>query len=102
MSIIKNFLPYTGDRTVRKQVEELFSRKMLGAVLVGKFTGDYAAIWATRVLGTDLGYIFGIIFTIGIFIYWEKIERAKQKAQEKTEEAKDKVTKKDDEPKNFI
>jgi len=100
--MIKNLLPYAGDRTVRKQIDELFSRQMLGAVLIGKFVGDYAAIWATRILGTDFGYSIGILFTIGIFIYWEKLETARQKAQEKTEEAKEKVTKKDNKTKNFV
>jgi len=99
--LIENLIPFAGDRTVRKQVDELFSRQMLGAVLVGKFVGDYAAIWATRLLGTDFGYSSGILLTIFVFIYWEKIERAKQKAEEKKEEAEEKL-KRNNEPKRFV
>jgi len=77
--MIAEYLPYT-DADVREQVNRLFSRKMLGAVLVGKFVGDYAAILATGLLGVHLGYISGIILTISIFIYWERLERRIQKA----------------------
>lgn len=71
-------LPYGDRHDVRKRVEELFSRQMLGAVLVGKFVGDYAAILATGTLGTHIGYSLGTVVTIGLFIYWE---RAVQRAQ---------------------
>ena len=97
---VKSLIPYYGDYKVRKQIDEIFSRQMLGAVLLGKFVGDYAAILATRFLGTDLGYGFGAVCIFVFFVYWEKISaRAKdsaesvkegaEKAKEKAEEVKE-------------
>lgn len=82
MSIIDK-LPYSYNPQIRERVDQLFSREMLGAVLIGKFVGDYAAILTTRFLGVDLGYIVGIVLTISLFIYWEKVaQKAKQKKDE--------------------
>lgn len=77
---LADYFPYT-DYDVREQVNNLFSRKILGAVLVGKFIGDYAALWATRAFGVDLGYAVGIFLTISVFIYWERIERKIEKSR---------------------
>lgn len=85
---IKSLIPYYGDHTVRQQVDKLFSREVLGSVLLGKFIGDYATILLQRGLGTDIAYVSGIIITVIIFIYWEKIERA---AEEKKKEAEEKL-----------
>ena len=76
-------IPYYNKPEIRKRADELFSRQMLGAVLVGKFVGDYAAILTTHSLGVHVGYIVGIIGTIGLFIYWDKVARkAKQKKEQ--------------------
>lgn len=92
---VKNLIPYYGDYKVRKQIDQIFSRQMLGAVLLGKFVGDYAAILATRYLGTDLGYAFGAVCIFVFFVYWEKISaRAKESAEqvkEGAEKAKEKA-----------
>lgn len=83
---LADYIPYSTP-DVREQVDRLFSRKMLGAVLVGKFVGDYTAILSTRLLGTDLGYITGILLAVSIFIYWERIERSiEQTTNELSEE----------------
>lgn len=62
------------EKTARR-VDNLFSRKMLGSVLVGKFIGDYAALTMENTFGMHVGYILGIILTVLLFIYWERIER---------------------------
>lgn len=104
----KSLIPYYGDRSVRKQIDNLFSRQVLGAVIVGKFFGDYSAIWARRLLGVDGGYITGMVLSVAIFIYWEKLDsigqegkkkagEAKEKAKEKTGEVKEKAEEKKDE-----
>lgn len=72
-------LPYTDDYSVRNRIDELFSRKMLGAVLVGKFVGDFAAVLSTDVLGQYLGLLTGAVATITLFVYWDKVSA---KAQE--------------------
>lgn len=81
------------DYEVRQQLDRLFSRKMLGSVLVGKFIGDYVAILTTDFLGTHPGYIFGIVLSISIFVYWDYIER---KAQEIEDEVIEKQSSLDD------
>jgi len=97
---LKSYVPYAGDYKVRKQIDKLFSREVLGAVIVGKFFGDYTAILMRRQFGTDFGYILGIIGSTAIFVYWEYLSAAAKEATEgakdKAEEAKDKV-KKDEE-----
>lgn len=85
MSLV-DYLPYS-DFNVREQTNRLFSRKMLGAVLVGKFVGDYVAILFRRLAGVDLGYITGTLLFIAIFIYWEKIERRIQQEKNKLSES---------------
>jgi len=79
--MILDRLPYSDRADVREQINNLFSRKMLGSVLVGKFIGDYAAIIVVSVLGTHIGYVSGIITTVLVFIYWERIERRVQQKQ---------------------
>jgi len=76
-------IPYSHDYEIRNRVDELFSREMLGAVLVGKFVGDYTAITATDLLGTDIGYILGILLTITLFVYWEHIEQQAKAKKDK-------------------
>jgi len=90
MEIFKN-LPYAHKPEIRERVEELFSRELLGAVLVGKFVGDYAAIMTTGLLGTHLGYILGITLTIGLFIYWEKVAQKAQEQKDKLNPAQTKI-----------
>lgn len=80
---LRSLLPYSERPDIRERVDELFSREMLGAVIVGKFVGDYTAIKTTDLLGTDIGYTLGIITTISLFIYWERLEtKAKQTREE--------------------
>jgi hypothetical protein len=88
---ITNILPYSESPEIRKRIETLFSREMLGAVLVGKFVGDYAAIKTVQLLGTDIGYILGITVTISVFIYWEKIQRKAQQQADKMNPAQTKI-----------
>jgi len=89
---IASVLPYSESPAIRERVEELFSRKMLGAVLIGKFTGDYAAIKTVQLLGTDVGYILGILLTISIFIYWEKIQQKAYEQKEKMNPAQTRLS----------
>lgn len=79
---IKSLIPYYGDSRVREQIDKMFSREVLGAVLVGKFIGDYAAIVSTTFLGEHLGYTLGILISVALFIYWHKVARAAQEAKD--------------------
>lgn len=80
----KSLIPYWGDRKVREQMDKLFSREVLGSVLAGKFIGDYCAILMTQSLGVHLGYGLGIIATVVIFVYWEKMENKATETKNKS------------------
>lgn len=84
---ITDLLPASELPDVRQRAEELFSREMLGAVLVGKFVGDYAAILATGLLGVHVGYPLGIVATIGAFVYWDRLQRRAQEEASKLSQA---------------
>lgn len=84
-------LPYSDRPDVREQIEQLFSREILGAVLVGKFVGDYAAIISVRTLGTHIGYISGILLTILLFIYWERVQQKASQQKDKLNPAQKKI-----------
>jgi hypothetical protein len=82
LDAIMERLPFSNRPDVRQRVDQLFSREMLGAVLVGKFVGDYAAIKTTSLFGVDGGYILGIVTTVTLFVYWERVaQRAKEESQ---------------------
>lgn len=84
-------LPYSDRPDVREQIEQLFSREILGAVLVGKFVGDYAAILSVTTLGTHIGYITGIVVTIALFIYWERVQQKASQQKDKLNPAQKKI-----------
>ena len=101
-----SLLPTMGDAKVRRQIDKLFSREVLGAVIVGKFAGDTAALLITDLFqvivstvnlpvyaGTYMGNVFGIIATVILFIYWDIIEKRAQEQKEKVQEKKEKMTK---------
>lgn len=88
---LREYIPNYDRPDVRQRVDELFSREMLGAVIVGKFVGDYTAIKTTSLLGTDIGYITGIILTITVFIYWDRIEKRAREEKEKLSPAQTKI-----------
>lgn len=57
------------------QLDRVVSAQILGMFLLGKFTGDYAAIKATSMLGPETGYITGILFSLAFVLFWPSIER---------------------------
>lgn len=93
---MKDLIPFVGDRKSRERVDEVFSRRVLGSIILGKFTGDYLAIQATRLLGVDVGYLFGIAVAFTFFVYWDSIEAKKDDAIDAATDAVDSVTDGDD------
>jgi hypothetical protein len=76
-------LPLSDKPDVRERADELFDRRMLGSVFIGKYIGDYAAHLTTALLGVHLGHILGIVATLALFIYWDRLNnRAKQASNE--------------------
>lgn len=86
---VTDILPYSDLPSIRERIDELFSRQMLGAVLVGKFVGDYSALLTVEALGVHIGYIGGAVVTIALFVYWDQVAaKAKQKEEEITGQKK--------------
>lgn len=111
---LRALLPWLGDREAREAWDELFSREMLGAVVLGSATGklveNLIALAVLLVFGPDspaimetVGFIaaWSLALPVGawVFAYWHKfegskdaVEEAAEAAAETAEEAADEVT----------
>lgn len=92
---MKDLLPYLGDRKARKAWDDIFSRDMLGSVILGGATGKFVenlvALSVLAVIGPDadplwetLGYLaaWSVAIPVGIYVfaYWHRIESAASEA----------------------
>lgn len=97
-------LPYVGKRSARKRLNEIFSRQMLGSVLVGatasKIVEKLIILATGSVVAELVAWIIAFHIAIFVFVYWERLERAAKassddaknvadKAKEKVKEATD-------------
>lgn len=64
-----------------KQLDRVLSAQILGMFLLGKFTGDYAAMKFTATLGTETGYVAGILFSLAFVLFYPSIERTYKRWQ---------------------
>lgn len=98
---MKDFIPLVGDRKSRKALDEVFSRDVLGAVVLGTVSGkvvEYTfamlviAIFGpnaepmVRAFGFWVFYATAVPIGIWVFAAWHNIGDA---AKEKAEEVKD-------------
>jgi len=97
---MKDFIPLVGDRKSRKALDEVFSRDVLGAVVLGTVSGkvvEYViTLFVIAILGPSaaptmeaLGFLvfYASAVPIGIWVFaaWHNIsDAAKQKADEVT------------------
>ena len=96
----RDLLPY-GDSEAHRAWSELFSRDVLGAVVIGTSTGKLVE-WCLRLVTHLLGvpanslitvlvhialWTLTIIAGVWIFVYWHRITQAAEQAQEKAQEA---------------
>lgn len=101
---MKDFIPLVGDRKSRKALDEVFSRDVLGAVVLGTVSGkvvEYTfAMLVITIFGPDAApmveafgfwifYATAVPIGIWVFAAWHNISDA---ASEKAEDAKDKAT----------
>lgn len=103
-------LPYTGDRKAREAWDEVFSREMLGAVIIGSATGKIVETTIVLLFPSEVGqlvaWIGAAIVGVYVFVLWhriadvggEKVEDAaetaadvKEKAEEKAADVKEKA-----------
>jgi uncharacterized membrane protein YoaK (UPF0700 family) len=104
---MKGIIPYFGEKTARKRLDEVFSRDMLGSVIVG---GHFNKIWekvynlialvviikfipgadATTTVAITFAllalWIIFFIVSLFVFVYWDKLERQVKEAAENVTE----------------
>jgi uncharacterized membrane protein YoaK (UPF0700 family) len=68
---MRDVIPFVGSKTTRERLDEVFSKKMLGAVLLGghvsKVIEKFYSIIVMVCFGRDGG---SLRVTIGLFILW--------------------------------
>lgn len=89
---MKDLIPYIGETKTRRRLDEIFSRQMLGAVLVGSTAGKIIEKSILMLAGTTITQLIywtiAFIMAVIIFVLWDEVEN---KVGEKAEEAKEKV-----------
>lgn len=90
---MKELIPYVGNEKTANRIDEIFSRKMLGSVLVGSTAGKIVEKIIELFTGTTITELFGWIvaftFAVMLFIWWEEVESTATKT---ASEAKEKVS----------
>lgn len=91
-------LPYVGKRSARKRLNEIFSRQMLGSVLVGATASkivEKLIILATGTVVAELiAWTIAFHLAIFVFVYWERLERAAKASSDDAKDTVDKVKEK--------
>lgn len=82
---MKELLPFLGDTKTRKRLDEVFSRGMLGSVLVGASAGKVVEKGLNLAFSDTLALLFGwtvaFVVFVALFVYWDDLEnRAKTAA----------------------
>jgi hypothetical protein len=123
----KSLIPYFGDKSTREELDRLFSREVLGSILLGSAIGKVVEktniilmvvliIWINGIQVTkEMWYTAAVLLIIWsmeslIFIllylkwdeYMQQVSEKSNKAKEKVGEAKEKVTKTEDEVDEFV
>ena len=83
---MRSWFPFLGDRTVRRQLDRVFSRQMLGAALLSltatKIVETALLLVAPRPPVRIVGWVVLFhVFLVG-FAYWHRIEDAASDAAE--------------------
>lgn len=113
---MRELVPYLGEKTAKDRIDEIFSREVLGSVVVGssffKIIENgvkYYTLGNMDFLLLSTAYIILFLASTVIFAYWNRImqiseqsqERAKEKAKE-TQEKIEEATKKKFNSRQFV
>jgi len=90
---MKELLPFLGDTKTRKRLDEVFSRGMLGSVLVGAAAGKVVEKGLNLAFSDTLALLFGwslaFVVFVGLFVYWEELEEKAKDAADAAQDAGD-------------
>lgn len=77
---MRRFLPYFGDTAARQAWDELFSREMLGAVLVGSALGKIVEKALNLALDSTAALLGGwagtFALAVAVFVWWHRLAEA--------------------------
>jgi len=83
---MRRFIPYLGDTKASKAWDELFSRDVLGAVLVGSASGKVVEkalnLWFDGTFELLIAWSVAVFVGIAVFVYWHRIEDAAEEAKD--------------------
>lgn len=89
---MKDLVPFLGNTKTRRRLDEVFSRGMLGSVLVGASAGKVVEQALNLFLGGPLALLFGwlaaFVVFVGLFVYWDDLERKAKDAADKADSGK--------------
>lgn len=84
---IKSLIPFIGERTVRKRLDEIFNRRMLGSVFIGSSGGKTVEkalqLFLDSTLSLFVGWATAFLLFIVLFIYWDLLAEAIEEEIEK-------------------
>lgn len=104
---MRRLLPYVGDRRAREAWDEVFSRDVLGSVLLGGATGKFVENMVTLSVLFVVGpgahplwetfarlcaWTVGIVVGIYVFTYWHRVQSAAADAAESAKETVEEAT----------
>lgn len=83
---MRRFIPYLGDTRAIDAWDELFSRDMLGAVLVGAAIGKVVEkalnLIADGTAALLIAWSVAAVAFVIAFVYWHKLEQAAEDAKD--------------------
>lgn len=92
---MKDVIPFLGKRSTRDAVDDVFSRDVLGSILLGLAVGKTVEHVVKFMIGTEAFPLFArfvVAYSVAsagflvVFVYWEEIETAtKEKLDDVTE-----------------
>lgn len=89
---MRELIPGLGGKKTRKRLDEVFSRQMLGSILVGVAAGKIIEkvlnLWFNTTASLLIGWTLAFVVFVALFVYWEEVEsRAKDAAESAKEKA---------------
>ena len=80
----RGLVPGLGDRKARRRLDEVFSRNVLGSVLLGAAAGKIVEKALNLVAGSTASLLVAWTLAFGVFlltfVWWEEIEAAAKEA----------------------
>lgn len=81
---MKDLIPFVGNTKARERLDHIFSRQMLGSVLVGSAAGKVVEkalnIFLDGAVPLLAGWFAAFLVFVTLFAYWEQVSRTVEDA----------------------